>query len=178
MGFEEYEPKSTLVVPQHLITHAKYPFFDVHNHQWDVPNQDLKDLFAQMDKLNMAVMNNLSGKSYKESPGRNGEFDVQGHDYLVKSIQHIASVNPNRLTLFTNISFVGFGEKGWTEKAVKELESDVQAGARGLKIYKDLGLSFKDENNQFIRIDDARLDAIWEKRFGRASCRERVLMPV
>ena len=163
MGFEEYEPKSTLVVPQHSITHAKYPFFDVHNHQWDVPNQDLKELFAQMDKLNMAVMNNLSGKSYKESPGRNGEFDVQGHDYLVKSIQHIASVNPNRLTLFTNISFVGFGEKGWTEKAVKELESDVQAGARGLKIYKDLGLSFKDEKNQFIRIDDARLDAIWEK---------------
>ena len=69
MGFEEYEPKSTLVVPQHSITHAKYPFFDVHNHQWDVPSQDLKELFAQMDKLNMAVMNNLSGKSYKESPG-------------------------------------------------------------------------------------------------------------
>jgi hypothetical protein len=33
MDFEEYEPKSTLVVPQHLLTHAKFPFFDVHNHQ-------------------------------------------------------------------------------------------------------------------------------------------------
>src|SRR5580692_11926576 len=82
MDFETYEPKSTLVVPQHLITHAKFPFFDVHNHQWDVPNQDLSELFSEMDKLNMAVMNNLSGKSYKQSGGRNGEFDVQGNDYL------------------------------------------------------------------------------------------------
>jgi predicted TIM-barrel fold metal-dependent hydrolase len=163
MDFEEYEPKSTLVVPQHLLTHAKFPFFDVHNHQWDVPSQDLHELFAEMDKLNMAVMNNLSGKSFKESPGRNGDFDVQGNDYLVKSIQHIASVNSKRLTLFTNISFVGFGEKGWTENAVKELERDVRSGARGLKIYKDLGLRFKDEHNQFIRIDDPRLDPIWEK---------------
>jgi uncharacterized protein len=163
MDFETYEPKSTLVVPQHMLTHAKFPFFDVHNHQWDVPNQDLSELFAEMDKLNMAVMNNLSGKSYKQSSGRNGEFDVQGNDYLVKSLQHIAQTNAKRLKLFTNISFVGFGEKGWTEKAVKELEKDVQSGACGLKIYKDLGLDFKDENNQFIRIDDPRLDAIWEK---------------
>ena len=33
MSIEEYDPKSTLVVPQHLVTRAKYPFIDVHNHQ-------------------------------------------------------------------------------------------------------------------------------------------------
>jgi len=163
MDFETYEPKSTLVVPQHLVTHAKFPFFDVHNHQWDVPNQDIPELFSEMDKLNMAVMNNLSGKGYKQSSGRNGEFDVHGNDYLVKSLRHIAEINAKRLKLFTNISFVGFGDKGWTENAVKELEKDVQSGACGLKIYKDLGLDYKDEKNQFIRVDDPRLDAIWEK---------------
>jgi predicted TIM-barrel fold metal-dependent hydrolase len=163
MDFETYEPKSTLVVPQHMIAHAKFPFFDVHNHQWNVPDQNLAELFAEMDKLNMAVMNNLSGKGYKSSSGRNGGFDVHGNDYLVKSFQHIAATNAKRLKQFTNISFVGFGDKGWTEKAVKELEIDVQSGACGLKIYKDLGLDFKDENNQFIRVDDPRLDAIWEK---------------
>jgi len=163
MDFETYEPKSTLVVPQHIITHAKFPFFDVHNHQWDVPTQDLPGLFSEMDKLNMAVMNNLSGKSYRQTAGRNGDFDVQGNEYLVRSLRHIAETNPGRLKLFTNISFVGFGEKAWTENAVKELEKDVQSGACGLKIYKDLGLHFKDEKNQFIRIDDPRLDAIWEK---------------
>ncbi len=33
MTIEEYEPKSTLVVPQHPVQRAKYPFIDVHNHQ-------------------------------------------------------------------------------------------------------------------------------------------------
>ncbi|MES1219786.1 MAG: amidohydrolase family protein [Bacteroidota bacterium] len=163
MDFEKYEPKSTLVVPQHIVTHAKFPFIDVHNHQWEVPSQNLNELFKEMDELNMKVMINLSGKSYKESPGRNGDFDVQGNDYLVRSIRHIAETNPKRLKLFTNISFVGFGEKGWTENAVKELEKDVQSGACGLKIYKDLGIHFKDERNNYIRIDDPRLDPIWEK---------------
>src|SRR5450432_3156772 len=77
MDFEKYEPKSTLVVPQHIVAHAKFPFIDVHNHQWEVPNQNLTELFTEMDNLNMATMINLSGKSYKESIGRNGGFDVQ-----------------------------------------------------------------------------------------------------
>jgi hypothetical protein len=33
MSFEDYDPKSTLVVPEHPRTKAKYPFIDVHNHQ-------------------------------------------------------------------------------------------------------------------------------------------------
>ncbi|HVM86904.1 MAG TPA: amidohydrolase family protein [Puia sp.] len=163
MDFEKYEPQSTLVVPGHIINRAKFPFIDVHNHQWDVPDQNLQELFTAMDNLNMTVMINLSGKGYKRSLGRNGDFDVNSNDYLVKSTQHIAQVNPKRLKLFTNISFAGFGEKGWTEKTVKELVEDVQAGACGLKIYKDLGLDFKDEHNRFIRIDDPRLDPIWDK---------------
>jgi predicted TIM-barrel fold metal-dependent hydrolase len=46
---------------------------------------------------------------------------------------------------------------------LRELESDVKAGACGLKIYKDLGLDFKDEKGKLIHIDDPRLDPVWEK---------------
>ena len=37
MDFETYDPVSTLVVPKHIVTKAKYPFIDVHNHQWKGP---------------------------------------------------------------------------------------------------------------------------------------------
>jgi len=33
MDFEKYNPTSTLVVPGHKLTKAKFPFIDVHNHQ-------------------------------------------------------------------------------------------------------------------------------------------------
>ena len=61
MDVEEYEPVSTLQVPQHLLRHSKFPFIDVHNHQWTMPVQDLDKLVAEMDSLNMSVMVNLSG---------------------------------------------------------------------------------------------------------------------
>jgi len=75
----------------------------------------------------------------------------------------VKETTPNRIIQFTNVSFIGVGETGWTENAVKQLEEDVKAGANGLKVYKDLGFSFRDNKGKLLRIDDPRLDAIWEK---------------
>lgn len=63
MDFEKYNPTSTLVVPEHKLTRAKFPFIDVHNHQFGMPDQNLQELVNDMDKMNMEVMVNLSGQS-------------------------------------------------------------------------------------------------------------------
>ena len=160
MDFEEYDPKSTLVVPAHVITRAKYPFIDIHNHQWEMPTQNLGELVREMDKLNMAVMNNLSGRGYKEA---NGIFDVQDSSYFKSAQSNIRSHCPNRIIEFTNISFAHFGQKDWIANALANLEADVRNGAKGLKIYKDLGMEFKDNLGKRIPVDDPRMGAIWEK---------------
>src|SRR5450631_3644507 len=160
MDFEEYDPRSTLVVPAHVLTRSKYPFIDIHNHQWDMPSQDLGELIREMDKLNMAVMNNLSGRGYRDV---SGFFDVQDTNYFKKAQSNIRAHYPTRFIQFTNISFAHFGQKGWTERALAELEADVRNGAKGLKIYKDLGMEFKDEQGKRIAVDDPRLDPIWDK---------------
>jgi len=51
----------------------------------------------------------------------------------------------------------------WSAHAVKMLEADVRKGAAGLKVYKDLGLEVKDKNGKLLRVDDPRLDPVWEK---------------
>ncbi len=164
IDFEKYNPTSTLVVPEHKLTKAKFPFIDVHNHQWDVPNQNIPALLKEMDSINLQVMINLSGKGYKETPGRvNGDFDVQKNEYLVRSIERVKQTDARRIHFFTNLSFVGFGEPGWEKNALAELEKDVKAGACGLKLYKDFGMFFKDEKSKIIKVDDKRLDPIWEK---------------
>ena len=54
MSVEEYEPKSTLAVPQHPVTRARYPFIDVHNHQSARMSPGAVDTLVQeMDKLNL-----------------------------------------------------------------------------------------------------------------------------
>ncbi len=49
MTIEEYDPKSTLVVPQHPVTRAKYPFIDVHNHQRNPTKDRVDKLVAVYD---------------------------------------------------------------------------------------------------------------------------------
>ena len=56
MDFETYNPPSTLVVTEHKLTKAKFPFIDVHNHQEEMPDMNLTTLITDMDKLNMKVM--------------------------------------------------------------------------------------------------------------------------
>ena len=152
IDFESYNPPSSLVVPEHPLTKAKFPFIDVHNHQFSMPTQDIPALLKEMDALNMKVMVNLSGRGNLSDPS-----------HLANAIQNARRTTPNRLVVFTNISFAGLGEPGWTENAVKQLEADVKTGAQGLKIYKSLGFSVKDNKGNTIRVDNPRLDAIWEK---------------
>ena len=160
IDFETYNPPSSLVVPEHKLTKAKFPFIDVHNHQGNMPTQDLAFLLRQMDSLNMKVMVNLSGRGFKNN---NGVFDVNDHQYLVSAIENAKKATPNRLVVFTNVSFVGVGEKDWAQKTVQQLEADVKAGAKGLKVYKNLGFSFKDKEGNLLRVDDPRLDVVWKK---------------
>jgi predicted TIM-barrel fold metal-dependent hydrolase len=160
MDIEKYDPVSTLVVPENKLTRAKFPFIDIHSHQWSMPTQNITALLQEMDLLNMKLMVNLSGRSYKSINGQQG---LQDHSYLVNAIKHVKASTPNRIIQFTNVSFIGVGQPGWTENAVKELEADVKAGANGLKVYRELGLSHKDNTGKLLRVDDPRLDPIWEK---------------
>jgi predicted TIM-barrel fold metal-dependent hydrolase len=151
MDFEAYDPPSTLVVPEHKITRAKFPFIDVHNHQFSMPTQNLNDLLNEMDNLNMRVMVNLSGR------GRGST------DHLDKSLENVKKTNPQRFIVFTNIDFAAIDDPEWQNRMVKQLEEDVRKGANGLKIYKSLGMFTKDSKGNRIRIDDARIDPIWKK---------------
>lgn len=158
MGFEEYNPPSTLVVPENPVKRAKFPFIDVHSHQWNVAQETVHRLVGEMDELNMAVMVNLSGR------GRGGiGSDPDGQEYMFSMIRRFNGVAPGRFIVFTNLSFRDFGSPGWVQKAVADLEKDVQNGANGLKIYKSLGLSVKDVNGKRVEIDHPDLDPVWAK---------------
>lgn len=148
MDFEQYNPVSTLVVPEHKVPKAKFPFIDVHNHQWNMDRSSLGSLVSEMDQLNMAVMVNLSG---------------EGGQKLRQYTSSIKENYPKRFIVFTNVDFDGIGKEGWTEKAVQKLEEDVKNGANGLKIYKNLGFSVTDNKGNRVRVDDPRIDPVWQK---------------
>lgn len=147
MDIEEYSPKSTLILPEHTVKRSKYPFIDVHNHQFDMPIKNLPKLVSEMDSLNMAFMINLSG--------------FRGL-YLRKSLENIKKNAPTRFGLFLNIDFEDIDDKFFSETQVALIDSAVKAGVMGLKVYKSLGLTSKDNKGARIAINDIRLDPIWK----------------
>ena len=87
----------------------------------------------------------------------------QSGEQIKKSVSNIKTNYPKRFIVFANIDFKGIGEDGWSEKAAKQLEEDVKNGANGLKIYKSLGFSVKDNKGNRVAVDDSRLDPDLEK---------------
>lgn len=148
MDFEAYDPPSTLVVPEHPTTRAKFPFIDVHSHHWRMDTANLDQLIVEMDSLNMGIVVNLSGR---------------GGRTLKAMTENIAKQYPNRVAVFTNINLRSIDDPDWTEETVKQIEFDVANGARGLKLYKSQGMSDRDSSDNRIRINDTRLDPVWAK---------------
>ena len=54
----------------------------------------------------------------------------------------------------------GFGEPGWQEKTLEYLQSSFDSGAIGVKVWKNIGMTLRDKNGEFVMIDDARFDPI------------------
>ena len=146
----DYRPHSTLVTETHLVPRAKYPAIDFHGHPQNrlSSRQALADMAEALDKLNVRVMvaaDNLSG-------GR-----------LEQAIATVAgSPERDRVRVLAGIDFRDVGP-GWADKAVRQLEADVKAGAVGVgEIPKSLGLSIRKRDGSRLRIDDPDLDPVWD----------------
>ncbi len=148
MTVDEYNPKSSLVVPGHPLTRSRFPFIDVHSHHRTPGSERVDTLIADMDAMNMAVAVNLSGGT--------GET-------LVQTIEAMKRRYPDRFVVFANLSFRDIDRPDWGENAAAQLQRDVQAGAQGLKIFKNLGMTLNDSAGNRIATDDARFDPVWAK---------------
>ena len=154
MSFEDYDPPSSLIVEGEEIKRAKYPFVDVHSHQWGMPTMDLNELVSEMDEINMKFIINLSGSGFGPQVAKDLYFN--------ESIKNIKENQPERIGLFVNVDFNSIDVENHVENQVKIIRDAVSKGAIGLKVYKSLGLTNKDSKGERVRVDDERLKPIWE----------------
>jgi uncharacterized protein len=158
----EFKPRSALVLEEHVPTRAKFPVIDAHNHfgyrefstipfyygqsGWGMP--DVKKGIDLMDELNVRVAINLDGAIY---------------DQLQLNLERYKQPYPDRFAIFTGIDWRKVDEPNFGEKQAKKIEADVQAGAQGLKVFRELGLEYRDKNGKLVMPDDPRMDPIWEQ---------------
>ena len=147
----DYRPKSTLVVPEHLVKKARYPAIDFHGHPFAMLGsvQSLAQLGAQLDSLNVraiVVANNVSGDALKQ---------------MMTTIRSSPTMK-DRVRVLAGVDFRNAGP-GWAQKAVAQLEADVAAGAVGIgEIPKNFGQTIRKADGSRLKLDDPDLDPIWQ----------------
>lgn len=133
-----------LNVEVHEVPRAKFAAVDFHNH---INNADPQRLLAVMDACNVARIVNFTG----------------GFGDTLKTQMAKFAAHPTRFVVFANIDWSRIDEAAFGDRAAAQLAADVKAGARGLKIFKNLGLGIKDSTGKLVAVDDPRLDPIWAK---------------
>ncbi len=143
----EFSPKTRLDVKQTPVLRARFPVIDVHFHL--TADADPLETAVTMDKLNLQMVVNLGdGKTFGAA--------------LKRWVDKWVRPFPTRFAVMTNIDVSTINDPDFSKKAVAQLREDVRNGAIGLKIFKDLGLVWRDKNNKLIPPDDPRFDPIWE----------------
>ena len=148
-NIREYKPRSTLVVPVHMVPRARFPAIDFHGHPPALTSADIINrVGTAMDSLNLAVMVSANGSS---------------GDRLTQQLAAIrASKYQDRFVVFTGLNLRDVGP-GSGAKIAAQLEADVAAGAAGIgEINKGFGLYARKADGSRLKLDDPELDAVWE----------------
>lgn len=142
----DYQPRSTLRVDNEPVVRAKFPAIDAHFHLASLDNVDAERIVAAMDSTGIAMLVNMDG-----GPGDFGRLAREFRDEY-----------PDRFVFFAVLPLWRLGPD-FPEEQLAWLDLVAGLGARGIKVYKALGLQVRDESGDLVGIDDVRLDPLWEK---------------
>jgi predicted TIM-barrel fold metal-dependent hydrolase len=150
LKLRDWEPRSMLVTKTTLVETPRFPVIDIHNHLGggkDLTPEKVQRYLTEMDEAGVRTVVNLDGG-----------WDER----LAQTLSALDQAHPGRFLTFALINFEGIDDDDWTDREVKRLEMSFRAGARGLKIDKRLGLSYRDKSGKIMPVDDPRLDRLWE----------------
>jgi predicted TIM-barrel fold metal-dependent hydrolase len=170
MELADWLPQSRLVLPQSDVPKPCVPAVDAHNHlgrwlglwddwlgldpadivrglerPWAV--EDVGEAIAALDEAGVEAIVNLDGLWGEE---------------LERNLDRYDRAHPGRFLTFCHVDLRAIGRPGFDAGVlVESLRRSRAAGARGLKIWKDLGLGIRDTTGAYVMPDDPRLGPVF-----------------
>jgi hypothetical protein len=142
-----YEPRPQVRLHETDVPRSCVPCIDAHNHlgRWlsrDWMTSDVGALVSLMDACNVATVVNLDGR---------------WGDELEANLDRYDRAHPGRFLTFCHLDWTVL-TTGQTPAALDaQLADAARRGARGLKVWKDLGLAVRDVRGNLVLPDDPRL---------------------
>jgi predicted TIM-barrel fold metal-dependent hydrolase len=151
-----YLPRAALELETTSITRAAGPVIDAHNHLgswltrwvrreggWMV--EDVPALLGLMDELDVTTIVNLDGR---------------GDEELEANLDRYDRAHPRRFATFCQVDWHRAGDASGVDELIAGLERSKASGARGVKVWKDLGLQVRDNEGELILPDHPHVTAV------------------
>jgi predicted TIM-barrel fold metal-dependent hydrolase len=151
LKLRDWQPRSMLIAKETDVAKPAFPVIDVHNHlgggKSTLTPERVKRYLAEMDAAGVRTAVNLDGG---------------WGERLTETLTALDNAHPGRFLTYALIDFSGVDEPGWSDRESLRLRASFEAGAKGLKFHKTLGLGVRYKDGRFMPVDDPKLDPIWE----------------
>ena len=151
LKLRDWAPRSMMKTKESVVDKPAHPVFDVHNHlgggRERLTPQRVQDYLAEMDAAGVRTVVNLDGGWGTR---------------LTETLAALDEAHPGRFLTFALLDFRGIDDPNWGRREARRLEESFQAGAKGLKFHKSLGLSYRYQDGTLMPVDDPKLDPVWE----------------
>jgi predicted TIM-barrel fold metal-dependent hydrolase len=155
IALADYRPRPQLRVPVTRVERPTVSAIDAHNHlgrwitEWVRPGggwmvEDVPAFLALMDELDLETVVNLDGRWGAELEANLDRYD---------------RAHPGRFLTFCHVDWADVDRP---ERLLAGLGASARAGARGLKVWKDLGLGVRDARGELVLPDDPRIAPLWD----------------
>ena len=151
---KDYAPSSSLIVPETTVPKARFPVIDVHTHVYARTPEQVQEWVRTMDEVGIERTVVLTGAVGQR-------FDDLVELYL--------KPYPDRFQLYCGVYTDSIEAPDYAERAVQELVSCYEKGARGVGEVSDKGWGIGGSSSEplpqdkRLHPDDPRLDLFWEK---------------
>ena len=152
IALADYRPRTALRVPSHEVLRPRFPVIDAHNHlgtdfggDWSA--RSAAELLATLDEAGVEALVDLDGGF---------------GDALSREVDRWQARAPERLIVFAGLGYDSWADDpDFGETEARRLRDSADRGARGLKVWKLLGLRARDPSGRLVAVDDERLDPLW-----------------
>lgn len=155
MLLKDFQPFSQLVSQQTMVARPRFAVIDAHNHLGETfgGGWERRPLSQLLDVLDQAGV-----VEYVDLDGGWGEEILQQH------LDCFKARSPDRFHIFGGVDWAQWQVMGarFPAWAASRLQVQRQWGAEGLMIWKGFGLSVRDQEDKLVRVDDLRLEPLWE----------------
>jgi hypothetical protein len=127
--------------------------------------------FAKLDKIDVHVHINTAGSALVEQAQADHfrllTINVDYPDFRplaeqARVARELVARYPEVLAYAAAFSMKGWDQPDWQQNVIRELDAAFANGAVAVKVWKNIGMSFRDADGRLVMIDDPKFDPVFD----------------